>query len=68
MSIAWTKCSDSLPDEEIVVRVITEDDEALSAYHCIGAWWEPGDTADEQVLGVTHWAYLPDHPDYPEAS
>lgn len=59
MTTAWTKCSDSLPETDVLVTVRTEDGEVLTAYHCIGAWWEPGETVDDQVLAVTHWA----HPD-----
>lgn len=59
----WTKCSDSLPDDEITVLIATDDGYVLTAYHENGSWWETTNVGDVSVPVVTHWAHLPPHPE-----
>lgn len=61
MTITWIKCSDQLPDDEILVLVATQDGKVFQAFHEYGEWWEYG--VEATALAVTHWAHLPPHPD-----
>ena len=61
-SIAWTKCSDVLPDDDESVLLACEDGEVQVGFRDAGVWrylnFDP-----IQRCAVTHWAELPDHPE-----
>lgn len=59
-TITWTKCSDDLPDDDIVVLLALADGEVWTGFRDGDAWRYV--SADLIETAVTHWADLPEHP------
>lgn len=62
MSITWTKCSDSLPDDEVAVLLAFDDGEVYAGFHD-GDEWRYLDATPCDPSEVTHWCHLPPHPE-----
>lgn len=60
-TITWTKCSEQMPDDDIVVLLAFADGDVWTGFRDAGVWRYV--SADEIEAEVTHWCDLPPHPD-----
>jgi hypothetical protein len=64
MSIAWTKCSEKMPDDDESVLLACDDGEVQVGFLDAGTWrYQDAMPLELHGVSVTHWADLPAHPD-----
>lgn len=58
----WRKCSESLPEEGVMVLTFGQDKKQRWGYIAFHGGWETEREGMEWDTGVTHWMPMPDLP------